>query len=814
MKYQDLISKMTLEEKCSLLSGKGQFTTKEVARLGIPSMYLSDGPHGLRKQAGAADHLGLNESVKATCYPTAATMANSWDPELGEELGRHLGEECVAQRINVLLGPGLNMKRSPLCGRDFEYFSEDPVLAGKMAAAYIRGIQSAGVSACPKHFAVNNQELLRLHSDSVVDERTLREVYLTGFEIAVKEGKPKCIMSSYNRINGTYASENKMLLRDILVDEWGFEGFSVTDWGGSNDRVAGLVAGTHLEMPTTAGDSDRELAQAVREGRLSQDVLDERLDEYLTVLFDTVIPQGASETFDEEAHHAFARKAAQSTIVLLKNEGQLLPLKQGTRVAVIGDFALTPRFQGAGSSTVNPTKTEVPLDCLKAAGLDVVGFERGFKRHGGEDPQALEAACALAAKAEVALLYLGLDELSESEGQDRADMTLRPCQNKLVEAVAAVNPNVVVVLCGGSPVELPWMDSCKALLHGYLSGQAGALAMADVITGTVCPSGKLSESWPMAYSDVPNARIYPGLERTAEYREGPFIGYRYYATAGVKVRFPFGFGLSYTTFSYSDLVAEGSAVTFTITNTGAVAGAEVAQVYVSKPQSDLFRPALELKGFSKVFLQPGEKRTVSIPLDDKAFRYFNIKTHRWETEGGEYEILVGPSSAELPLTARVEVAGTDAPIPYERAKLPSYYSGQVDAVSDGEFEALLGRPIPPAKWDRSAPLDMNDTFSQLCYAKGWTGRLVYRILCSKKAKAEASGHPDLNILFIYNLPFRGVGKMMGSIVDQRMSAALLEIFNGHFFRGTGHLISAYFRKNKAAKATAAALAQAGAEEHR
>ena len=383
MKYQDLISKMTLEEKCSLLSGKGQFTTKEVARLGIPSMYLSDGPHGLRKQAGAADHLGLNESVKATCYPTAATMANSWDPELGEELGRHLGEECVAQRINVLLGPGLNMKRSPLCGRDFEYFSEDPVLAGKMAAAYIRGIQSAGVSACPKHFAVNNQELLRLHSDSVVDERTLREVYLTGFEIAVKEGKPKCIMSSYNRINGTYASENKMLLRDILVDEWGFEGFSVTDWGGSNDRVAGLVAGTHLEMPTTAGDSDRELAQAVREGRLSQDVLDERLDEYLTVLFDTVIPQGASETFDEEAHHAFARKAAQSTIVLLKNEGQLLPLKQGTRVAVIGDFALTPRFQGAGSSTVNPTKTEVPLDCLKAAGLDVVGFERGFKRHGG-----------------------------------------------------------------------------------------------------------------------------------------------------------------------------------------------------------------------------------------------------------------------------------------------------------------------------------------------------------------------------------------------------------------------------------------------
>ena len=812
LKYQDLISRMTLEEKCSLLSGKTQFTSQDIKRLGVPSVFLSDGPHGLRKQAGAADHLGLNASLPATCYPTAATMANSWDPELGEELGRHLGEECVAQRISVLLGPGLNMKRSPLCGRNFEYFSEDPYLAGKMAAAYIRGIQSKGVSACPKHYAVNSQELLRLHSDSVLDERTLREVYLTGFEIAVKEGRPKCIMSAYNRINGTYASDSRQLLRDILVDEWGFEGFTVTDWGGSNDRVEGLVAGTHLEMPATGGSSDREVAAAVREGRLSEALLDQRLDEYLSVLFDVVIPDGAPAEFNVEAHHAFARRAAESTIVLLKNEGGILPLAQGTKVAVIGDFAATPRFQGAGSSTVNPTKVDTPLDCLKAAGLEVVGYESGFLRHGGEDQKGTSAACILAKRADVVLMYLGLDELAETEGQDRSDMALRSCQGELLQAVAAVNPNIVVVLCGGSPVELPWLDSCRAVLHGYLSGQAGAGAMADAIVGKVNPSGKLAETWARTYADVPSAAYYPGRERTAEYREGPFIGYRYYNTAGVPVRFPFGFGLSYTTFAYSDLTANEHAVTFTLTNTGAVAGSEVAQVYIGKQDSALFRPAAELKGFQKVLLQPGESRTISIPLDDKAFRYFNILTHQWEVEGGAYQVYVGSSSRDLPLTAQVEVAGTGAAIPYDREKLPSYYSCKVTQVGDQEFEQLLGRPIPPAKWDRSAPLDMNDTFSQLFYAKSWVGRLVYRIFKGQVEAGEAKGKPDLDALFRFNLTFRGVAKMMGGMVDMPMAEALLEIFNGHFFRGVGHLIGGFFRKNRAEKETARALAQAGATE--
>ena len=812
MKYQDLISKMTLEEKCSLLSGGTQFGAKGIRRLGIPAMWLSDGPHGIRKQAGPADHLGLNPSLPATCFPTAATMANSWDPALGEELGTLLGEEARAQRVNVLLGPGLNMKRSPLCGRNFEYFSEDPVLAGKLAAAYIRGIQSQGVSACPKHLAVNSQERLRMHSDSQVDERTLREIYLTGFEIAVKEGKPKCIMSSYNRVNGTYASENSHLLQDILRDEWGFEGFSVTDWGGSNDRVAGLKAGTNLEMPTTGGDSDRAVAQAVRSGELSEDVLDRRLDEYLTVLFDTVIPENAPTEFDIDAHHAFARRAAGESIVLLKNEGHILPLKEGTQVAVIGDFAKAPRYQGGGSSSVNVTKEDIPLDCLGRSGLNVVGYAPGFLRHGGDAPQLLAEARELAAKAEVVLLYLGLDELAETEGKDRDHMTLRPCQEALLAEVAGVNPNVVVIFSGGSPVETPWLDKCRGMLHGYYGGQAGASAMADAITGKLNPSGKLAETWPMTYDSTPAARYYPGYERTAEYREGPFIGYRYYSTANVPVRFPFGFGLSYTTFSYSGLKATKDAVTFTLTNTGNRAGAEIAQVYVGKRDSALFRPVRELKGFAKVRLAPGESKTVTVPLDGMAFRCWNVKTGRWEIEGGAYQITVGESSESLWLTADVTVEGSGAPLPYDRDRLPHYFACDIRNVPDREFEALMGRPVPSPLWDRHKPLDLNDTFSQLCYAKGWVGRLVYKVTKSQVDKAEAAGKPDLDALFRYNMPIRAIAKMMGGAVDMAMTAALLEIFNGHFFKGAGHLIAAFFRKGKAEKKTAASLEAAAKGE--
>jgi beta-glucosidase len=797
MKYQELIGKMTLEEKCSLLSGKGNFTTKPIERLGIPSMFLSDGPHGLRKQEGTADHLGLNKSLPATCYPTAATMANSWDTELAEELGRYLGTEAAAQGVSVLLGPGLNIKRSPLCGRNFEYFSEDPFLAGKMAAAYVRGIQSKGVSACLKHYAANNQELRRMHSDSVLDERTLREIYLTGFEIAVKEGRPLSVMTSYNKVNGVYANEHEHLLKDILVDEWGFDGLIVTDWGGSNDRVKGLIAGNQLEMPATDGDSDREIAAAVRDGSIPEALVDQRVDEYLKVLFATVIPPNTPD-FDKDSHHAFARKAAESTIILLKNENAILPLKPGAKTAVIGDFAQKPRYQGAGSSMVNPTRLDSPLDCLSQSNLEIIGYAPGYLRHGGEDVAKLKAAVDLAQQAEVVLLYMGPDEILESEGMDREHLQIRPNQSTLLGAVSAVNPHVVVVLSGGAPIEVPWLYRCKALICGYLGGQAGAEAMVDALTGRINPSGKLAETWPVAYQDIPAHAYYPGREKISEYREGLFVGYRYYETAAIPVHFPFGYGLSYTSFAYSDLTANAESVSFTLTNTGKAPGAEIAQVYVSAKNSAVFRPVRELKAFTKVFLLPDESKTVTLFLDDKAFRYYNPTEEKYDVECGIYTLQIGASVSDIKLETDISVPGKSYEDNGFAALLPSYYSGNITQVSDAEFENLLGRPIPEAKWDQHKPFQRNDTFSQLYYAKGRVGRLTYKILTYLKNRSEKKSVPDLNILFIYNMPFRGIAKMMGGAVDIFMVDALLEIFNGHFFKGIAHLIAAWFRKKRAA----------------
>lgn len=810
MDFKNIISKMTLEEKCSLLSGEGNFTTKAVKRLGIPSMFLSDGPHGIRKQEGAADHLGLNASRPATCFPTAATVANSWDEGLAEEIGKMLGEEAAAQGVSILLGPALNMKRSPLCGRNFEYFSEDPYLAGKIAAAYIRGIQSKGVGACPKHFAANNQETLRMHNDSVVDERTFREIYLTAFEIAVKEGNPLAIMSAYNRINGVYANENKKLLSDILVDEWGFSGIVVTDWGASNDWADGIAAGSHLEMPATDGNSDRELADAVRSGKISEELLDKRVEEYLKVLFATVIPENTPD-FDKRAHHAFAMKAAEESIVLLKNENGIMPLKKGAKVAVIGDFANKPRYQGAGSSLVNPTFLDEPLNALKSAGIDVIGFEGGFLRNGGEDEAKKAAAVELAKRAEIVLYYMGLDELNETEGMDRTHMRIRQNQIDVLEAVAKENPNVIAVLCGGAPFETPWWGLVKGAVHGYLGGQAGAAAMARILAGEANPSGKLAETWPLRYEDTPAFNFYPGTECTSEYREALYIGYRYYLTAKIPVRFPFGYGLSYTSFEYSDLKADAKSVEVTIKNTGDFAGAEIVQVYVSRKGGEVFRPEEELKAFAKVWLEAGESKRISIALDDKAFRYFNVVTGKYEIEGGTYEIRVGASSADIRLCAEVKVDGTAAPCPYKADEIPSYYSGKVSNVSTYEFENLLGRHVPESKWDRTKPLGRNDTVSQLCYAKSPLARLAHKIILNRKNKMEQKGTPDLNILFIYNIPFRGIAKMMGGAVDMAMVDALLEIVNGHFFKGAAHLISAFVKRGKAAKETARKLANAGRE---
>ena len=789
MKHPELIQALTLKQKVALLSGRDIWSTYPIPQQNIPAMYLSDGPHGVRKQLGASDHLGLNASQPATCFPTAAGVANSWNPDLAQEIGRTIGKEAACQQVNVLLGPGLNTKRNPLGGRSFEYYSEDPFLSGKMAAALIRGIQENGISACPKHFAANSQELLRMASDSVVDMRALRELYLTNFEIAVKEGHPKSIMSSYNRINGIYANDDAWLLTDVLRKEWGFDGFVVTDWGGSNDHAQAVRAGGNLEMPGTGGDSDKEIFAALEAGTLTEAEVDQRVDELLDVVLSThaATADGPKE-FDVEAHHALARKAAAETAVLLKNEEDILPLAPGTRVAVLGDMALEPRYQGAGSSVVNPTKLDKPIDCLRACDLEITGQAQGYRRDGKEDQALLDSAVSAAKNADVVLLYLGLPEISESEGMDRQHMRLPANQEKLLYAVAEANPNLVVVLSGGSAVELPWVDQCKGLIHGYLSGQAGAGAMADLLTGAVNPSGKLAESFPIRYEDTPNHTYFPGRQRTAEYRESIYVGYRYYETVGKAVRFPFGFGLSYTTFAYSDLKATQNEVSFTITNTGKRAGGEIAQVYLSAVNSGIFRPARELKGFAKVFLEPGESRTVTIPLDDKAFRYFNVKTNAWEVEGGEYSVQVGASVQDIRLTASLTVEGTGAPLPYDPKELPSYFSGHVEAVCSQEFEALLGRPLPESHWDPKAPLGWNDALLRLPDARNPLARLAGRIIVDKMEKSLAGRSADLNILFVCNMPFRGIAKMTGGMATEKTARSILLIVNGHFFRGLGGVI--------------------------
>ena len=785
MKNAEIIAKLNLEQKCALLSGAGTFTTRGCPKAGVPSITLSDGPNGVRKQAGAADHLGLNPSVPATCFPTAATVACSWDPALGEEIGRAMGEEAAAQEVAVLLGPGLNTKRSPLCGRNFEYFSEDPYLSGKMAAAYVRGIQSEGIAACPKHFAVNSQELRRMASDSVLDERTLRELYLTGFEIVVKEAAPKTIMSSYNLVNGTYANENAHLLQDILRRDWGFSGAVVTDWGGSNDHALGVKNGSTLEMPAPGGDAVRELLAAVQSGKITEADVDARLDELLTLVLDTsAAVQKHSRSFDADAHHALARRAAAESAVLLKNDGGILPLATGARVAVIGDFAETPRYQGAGSSAVNSIKVDTLLDCLAQSGLQCAGFAAGFDRQGRPDADKKAQAVALAQKADTVLLCLGLDEIKESEGLDRVDMKLADNQIELLQAVEQANPNTVVVLNAGASLETPWLAHCRALVYGALGGQAGAGAMVDVLTGKVNPGGKLAETWANAYEETPARDNFAGAGRTVQYREGLYVGYRYYQTAGVPVAFPFGYGLSYTSYAYSDLKVTADSVTLTVTNTGARDGAEIVQVYIAKPGAEIFRPAQELKAFARVPLAAGESRTVTLPLDDKAFRYWNTRTDCWEVEGGRYEVRVGASSADIRLTANVDIRGTNAPDPYAGKALPHYKSGSVQNVPDAEWEALLGHPIPQDK----VKIDRNMTLGELNHSRSPLGWLIWAVLTALLNTSFKKGKPDLNVLFQYNMPLRALAKMTSGAISMGMVDGIVMELQGFWIIGLVRVI--------------------------
>ena len=780
MKRKFVIPKLTLEQKCALLSGAATFKTRALPQYGIPAIWLSDGPHGLRKQAGPADHLGQNPSEPATCFPTASAVASSWDPALGEEIGRALGAEAAAQDVAVVLGPGLNTKRSPLCGRNFEYFSEDPYLSGKMAAAYIRGIQANGVAACPKHFAANSQELRRMATDSVVDERTLRELYLTNFEIAVKEGAPKTIMTSYNLVNGTYANENAHLLKEILRDDWGFAGAVVTDWGGSNDHALGVKNGSTLEMPAPGLDSVRELVRAVQDGKISEVDVNARLEELLTLVDSTTAAvEKAPKTIDWDAHHALARKAAAESIVLLKNKGGLLPLDPAAKVAVIGDFADKPRYQGAGSSLVNAPRVDSFRQVFEASGLRCAGYAKGFDRNGRPDPALQAEAVSLAEQADVVLLFLGLDEVKETEGLDRSDMKLAQNQIDLLLAVHRANPRLVVVLSCGSAVETGWASHCQALVWAGLSGQAGAGAVLDVLTGKVNPAGRLAETWPLHCGDNPSCKNFGRDGRTVEYREGLYVGYRYYQTAGVPVAYPFGYGLSYTAFEYSGLHATPEGVTLTVKNTGSLPGDEVVQVYVSKPDARIFRPMQELKGFARVHLEAGESRTVAIPLDDKAFRYWNDPAGRWAVEGGSYTVRVGASSEDIRLEGTVTVAPSGDADPYAGLALPHYQSGQAQDVPDAEFEVLLGHAVPHPK----VAIDRNMTLGEIGHGRsplGWLVHVVHKHLLDKSLQ---SGTPDLNLLFNYNMPLRAIAKMTGGMVSMGMVDGLVMELKGFWIIG-------------------------------
>ena len=792
MDIEKIISSMTVRQKAELLTGKNFWQTKDFPALGVPSVFLADGPHGLRRQTAKADHLGLNKSIPATCFPTSATMANSWNEALGERMGRALGEEAASLGVNVLLGPGTNIKRNPRCGRNFEYFSEDPYLAGKMTASYVRGIQANGTSACVKHFAGNNQEERRMANDSVIDERTLREIYLTAFEIAVKEGGTRCIMSSYNKVNGVYADENTHLIRDILRGEWGFDGVITSDWGGTNDKVASVRAGSDLEMPSCKYGTD-DLVKAVEGGELDVRYLDESVERVLRLIESTSAGE-KGKPFDREAHHDLARECAEESIVLMKNDGTL-PLDNKVKVAVIGDFARNPRYQGAGSSIVNPTRLETLLTSLD--GVNTIGYERGFHRYGKSRQRLTERAIRLAKRADVTLLCLGLDEVTEAEGLDRENIKIPQNQIELFKLIRVFSKKLVVLLSCGSAVETGFLRSANAILYGCLSGQAGASATANVLTGRVNPSGKLAETFPVRYGDCPSAKYFPGKQMTAEYREGPFVGYRYYDTAGVPVAYPFGHGLSYTRFEYSDLSASDGGVTFKIKNVGGRDGAEIAQLYVGKADSKIYRPVKELKGFKKVFVRSGESVTVTIDFDDKTFRYFDADTDKWEVEGGEYQLYIGASSADIRLKTTVRREGTLSNCPRSMPQLPSYFVGKVTDIGDEEFRALIGREIPKAGYDfykkNRLTVHENSTVADLKYARGGTGRAFYRIIIFIIAlMAKFGNKTTANTLTMGALhaPVRGLAKFGG--MTRRQLEGLIVMFNGRFFKGLGMFMT----KNK------------------
>ncbi|QWW20409.1 glycoside hydrolase family 3 C-terminal domain-containing protein [Schaalia sp. 19OD2882] len=785
-----LLDTLTLAEAAALLSGATEWDSRALPAKGVLSFVMSDGPHGIRRQLGDGDHLGIAASEPSTCFPTAATLANSWDPELAEEMGRALGQEALALGVDVVLGPGLNIKRSPLCGRNFEYYSEDPLLSGRMAAGMVRGIQEQGVAATPKHFAVNSQELRRMASDSVLDERTMREIYLTAFEIVVREAHPQVLMSSYNKVNGVHAHENPLLLTGILRGEWGFDGMVVSDWGGSNSAVAAVAAGGSLEMPAPGLSSVREIVTAVQEGRLAEADVRARAAEVLRLAADPPSTRPDHPRLEADAHHALARRISTRSSVLLKNRDGLLPLAPGTRIALVGDMARTPRYQGSGSSQVNPTRLENLLDEVASTDLHLVGHAQGYDRQGAPRPVLVDEAVALARRSDVVILAIGLDELSESEGLDRRHMRLPAVQTELLARIAQVNAKVVVVLSSGSAVECDWEKDAAAVLHTCLSGQAGASATWDLLTGRAEPSGRLAETWPLHLEDHPSADLVPAAGPVSQYREALYVGYRYFAHTNTPVAHPFGFGLSYASFERRILAVDGHGVDVEVRNTSERDGCDVIQVYVERP-GRVWGPSRTLAAFRRVEVPAGAVQKVRIDLDEYGLRHWDGQTSSWQREAGEWSVCLGTDAMHIVDRAALTLEGTDVVAPAPPAP---YVDGQVRSVARADFEALLGHPLPPTEDPHDLAED--SPLSAMAGARSALARMAARLLERKRRQADAKGHPDLNILFVQNMPFRALGKMTKGAVTPEAVDGIVDLANGRTWRGLRRTASALVRAKR------------------
>ena len=785
-KAKELVLEMTLAEKASLCSGKDAWNIKSIERLGLPSVWVSDGPHGLRKLT-EGDSLDLGKSHPAVCFPTASATACSFDKALLRRIGVALGEECRQADVAVLLGPGINIKRSPLCGRNFEYFSEDPYLSGELACAFIDGVQSQNVGVSLKHFAANNQETRRMTCDSVMDERTLREIYLAAFERAVKKSKPWTLMCSYNRLGGQLASQNKRLLTDILREEWGYEGMVVSDWGAVSDRVAGLAAGLDVEMPGCGPTNDKRIAKAVESGIVDEAVLNQTAQRIVELILRSQSREPAQ--YDVAAHRKLAQEAATSSAVLLKNEDALLPGHTGQNAAVIGAFAKTPRYQGTGSSKINPIQVDSVYEELSKHGLHAA-YADGYRLDSDEpDEKLMSEACRIAKGRDIVYIFAGLPDSYEAESFDRVSMAMPQSHNALIEQVLGVNKNVVVVLMTGAPVEMKWADKVRGILLMYLAGEAGAGACADLLLGHANPCGKLAESWPQRLEDNPSFGHFPGYPLTVEYREAIFVGYRYYDTAGLSVRYPFGYGQSYTQFEYSDLKLSADDIkstdTLTVTcrvqNTGTRAGSEIVQLYISPIDPVIFKAAQELKGFEKIELGAGESKEVAFTLDRRSFAHYDTQSASWCVEGGAYEMRVGASSRDIRLKRRISVISDD-PVRDMRGHLLSYYDlSNGLKVPDNAFESLLGRQIPPRVRESGAPHTINSTIEDV--QDRFVGRLLLKV-ARGRIKKMAAESPDVAMMAsktLMEIPLRHI-TMQGNMSIAQIEG-LVDMINGRFFAG-------------------------------